>query len=682
MKSYSCAGWFYPSGIFYYFLDDPKHNGKKDPKRTEMGGLDMLKLFPVGSPVTLLDAVYRRSIKDENTCKWNKPTMTLVYKDNTTGRKHHEVINDPKFEYWVANDDVEVPHHLFFIEKNKAHPVECPCNKIEKSIADLFGQTDIYYDNLNNGNNSANKLFHFNPRVFMSDMHVEDFYRFKFDQLYKNEVGEVNKAFFDIEVDGKHAVGDFPKYDDSPINAICLINLKTNQVFSYLLDMPESESYKEFKKNFNQSYFDDLRSLIMNKVGGWKNYIRFGLDKLEYNVAFYEDEVQLIQDLFIGINKLQPDFLLAWNMAFDIPFIMDRLQYLGISPADIMCHPDFETKEAVYVIDERNRDEFAERNDFARISSYTVYLDQMILFASRRKGQSAFKSFKLDDIGKQVAKIGKVDYHHICNSLIDLPYKDYKTFWMYNVLDVIVQVCIENKTGDVDYVYGKCIANNTRFAKAHRQTVYLANRAAKSFFNMGYLIGNNINKINPKPESKFKGAVVLSPSLIHDDPKIKIHGIPIDVYDNLDDFDYARLYPSTIQEFNMAVNTMKGKIFIPELIHDNENPFGDPKYNRGGAYIEDLQSHNFLEFGHRWLHLADYATLIKDVREYFSTQTMPSGPLDVRYDGRVSPFVPFYGGEQRIYPFTKVTNKVRPFIKTAVPDFTQIDAYFMDKKGV
>lgn len=637
----------------------------------------MLKKFPIGSNLTVLDTIYRKPMKDEITGKWSNPSMTIVYKDNITGRKHHETINNPPFEYWVANDDVDVPHHLFFIEKEKAHVVECQCNKIEKSIAEQFGLTDMYYDNLNNGNNAANKLLHFHPRVFLSDMNVEDYYRFKFDQLYTNEASEVSKAFFDIEVDGKHARGDFPKYDDSPINAVCLINLSTNQVFSFLLDMPESESYLEFKANFNQSFFDDLRALIMTKVGGWKNYIRYGLDKLEYNVAFYEDEVQLIQDLFININRLQPDFLLAWHMAFDIPFIIDRLIYLGENPAEIMCHPDFNIKEAVYFIDERNKDEFAERNDFARISAYTIYLDQMIQLASRRKGQSAFKSFKLDDIGKQIAGIGKVDYHHICNSLIDLPYKDYKTFWMYNVLDVIVQVCIEKKTGDVDYVFGKCIANNTRYSKAHRQTVYLANRAAKSFFNMGYLLGNNINKLNSKPSTKFKGAVVLSPSLIHDDPKIKIHGIPVDVYDNLDDFDYTRLYPSTIQEFNMAVNTMKGKLFIDNPVHNKENEFGDPRYNRGGAYIEDLQSHNFLEFGHRWLHLADYSDLIDDVREYFYTQATASGPIDIAPDGRVSPFVPYNGP---IYPFTKMDNRVSPFAKVVSPDLKRTIDLFESKK--
>lgn len=497
----------------------------------------MLKMFPPDSDVTILDAVYHRPKRNDVTGKWSDATMTILYKDNLTGLKHHEVISKPMYEYYVANDDVYVPHHLFFIEKEKVHPVRCECNKIEKSIAEITNQLDLYYDNMNNGNRSANQLMHFHPRIFMSDTHPEDHYRFKFDMLYKNSVFNPKKAFIDIEVDGINAIGDFPTAQDSPINAVCLINLSNNQVYSYLLRNPNNPSMVEFEKNLGKHSFDKLKLTIMDKVGGYKNFVRYGLDKLEYNVFFYDEEIQMIQDIFIGVNTLEPDFLLAWNMSFDIPFIINRIRHLGYDPAEIMCHPEYETKEAVYYIDERNLDEFAERGDFARISSNTIYLDQLIQFASRRKGQSAFKSMKLDDIGKAVAGIGKVDYHDKCNTVVELPYVDYETFWIYNILDVIVQVCIENKTNDVDYTFGKCLSNNTRYSKAHRQTVYLANRAAKSFYNMGYIIGNNVNKMNPKPTKKFKGAYIANPALVDNYAKLKLNGDAIDVYDNLDDFD-------------------------------------------------------------------------------------------------------------------------------------------------
>ena len=76
----------------------------------------------------------------------------------------------------------------------------------------------------------------------------------------------------------------------------------------------------------NEDLFAELKAFIREQVGGWKNEKRFGLDKLNYNFHFYkeEDEIKLIQDLFIAINTYRPDFILAWNMAFDIPYIMAK----------------------------------------------------------------------------------------------------------------------------------------------------------------------------------------------------------------------------------------------------------------------------------------------------------------------------------------------------------------------
>ena len=104
-------------------------------------------------------------------------------------------------------------------------------------------------------------------------------------------------------------------------------------------------------------------------------------------------------------------------------------------------------------------------------------------------------------------------------------------------MDVIVQVCIENKTADIDYIFSKCVANNTRLQKGHRQTVYLANRGIYEFYKNGFIMGNNVNKFNEKPDSKYFGAYVSSPDMITDDSKMKINGKPMYLFENLDDFD-------------------------------------------------------------------------------------------------------------------------------------------------
>lgn len=118
---------------------------------------------------------------------------------------------------------------------------------------------------------------------------------------------------------------------------------------------------------------------------------------------------------------------------------------------------------------------------------------------------------------------------------MQLPYLDYKTFVFYNIMDTIVQLCIEHKVGDVDFVFGKALTTNTRYAKVHRQTTYLVNRAIKDFNDMGYVVGNNINKNNQK--EGFAGAFVADPVNVSDKPKKKINSRAINICDNSDDFD-------------------------------------------------------------------------------------------------------------------------------------------------
>ena len=81
----------------------------------------------------------------------------------------------------------------------------------------------------------------------------------------------------------------------------------------------------------------------------------------KYSFLFYDEdnEINLIKDLFAAINSFKPDFALAWNMGFDIPYIIARIQTLGYNPEDIMCSNDFKNKIARYYIDERNYSDFA-----------------------------------------------------------------------------------------------------------------------------------------------------------------------------------------------------------------------------------------------------------------------------------------------------------------------------------
>lgn len=581
-----------------------------------------IKGYDLGANITLLNVIYHKPKKDINTGKYGKDSLDIIFKDMDTMEKKVQHIPEPEYTYWMTNEGIPVDYNKLCIEKKDVHPITCKYADLKKSIAENTNNLEYFYDNIRSGNYRDNdKLFQI-PSVFNADMNIEDFYRFKFSLYYKNEQFKPTKVFFDIEVDTKTMRGDFPEPGECPVNAVTLVDTDNKKVYTLLLENYNNPLIDEFKKENNIS--QQIKDFVRDTVGGWKNEYKYGLNEFEYKIIFYDEEINLIKDVFNVINTIKPDFAVAWNIAFDLPYLIQRIINLGYDPLDIVCHKDFKVKECYYYIDNR-ADKFEQRGDYAQVSCYTVYIDQLITFASRRKGQRAVQSFKLDYVGNIFAGVRKLDYSNITTNIGDLPYLNYKIFVLYNIMDTIVQYCIDHKIGDIDFVYSKALVNNTRYAKVHRQTTYLINRAVKDFRNMGYILGNNINKSNEKVG--FAGAFVADPTLLSDKPKLKIDGHPTMLCNNLDDFDYKALYPNTIDESNMAPNTQLGKIFFPEILDPKENRFNNAYFNRTVWFIEDYVCRDRINFCARYLHLASYLEMYYDIIKYFTEVENPARGL-------------------------------------------------------
>ena len=601
-----------------------------------------------GSNITIMNTLSWRGTDEKG--KFNE-YLTIVYKDLDTGLKYCEEKVNPDYEYYIAKPNERVDYNRLFIEEDKTDKIVVAHSDLERDIAVRTGNKDFFFENVRNGNRAANKKLHTHPDVFNSDMNIEDHYMLRFSRMYKDEPCTISKAFFDIEADTISMMGDFPEPGECPINAISLILQDQQQVYIFLLRNNHNPLIAEFEKQVNSGMIHkELSDFVIKSVGGPEVAAKYGIN-FSYNFLFYDQdkEINLIRDLFVAINTFKPDFALAWNMGFDIPYILARIVKLGYDPRDIVCNKDFNNKIAEYFIDERNYSDFAERGDFANIASYTTFLDQMIHFASRRKGQSKFISFTLDYIGEAVAKVKKLNYKHITTNISELPYKDYKTFVFYNVMDTVVQYCIEYVTGDIDYVFTKANINCTRYCKVHRQTVYLTNRVTKDIKNSGnFIIGNNCNKFNPKPDVKFPGAFVADPTKLSNHPKMRVRGIVMDCCENAIDLDYASLYPSIIREFNIAPNTQIGLVIIDREFTAIEAARANNTV--AGAFMEDMRSQVWLEIGTRWFNLATYTELYHEVEEFFRSVMNPVyGTRLYNRDGTINPMT-FYNDNLIITP--------------------------------
>lgn len=123
---------------------------------------------------------------------------------------------------------------------------------------------------------------------------------------------------------------------------------------------------------------------------------------------------------------------------------------------------------------------------------------------------------------------------------------------------------------------------------------------------------------------------------------------------------YASLYPSIYRQFNLGPNTQIGMIIIPDQISDHENRQKNPAYTRGGQFIEDFQSHVWLEVGTRWFGLADVTELIRDTNEFFTNIVSPMYGLRVHDDnGLINPIY-FYDDTKPHFGMVFDHDDIRP----------------------
>lgn len=630
---------------------------------------DLEKKYPEGSDITIMNTYYQYPLWEDGK-KLMDDFITIVYKDNKTGKKDYINIKKPTYTYYKYKEGVQAPlYNQLFEYRDKLEPVEVPFQDLEYSIAQNTNNVEFYKNNLITKNKAANKRLHMEPNIFFSDQSIENHYRFRFANTYTNDISPITKGFFDIEVDGKWSKYDFVQMGECAINCVSFMNDATNTIYTFILRDERNPLIQIFEDELKSGKFtiSDIREFIDKAMDG--NSARYNLDKANFNIQFYDFEIELLEDLFRTIHECSPDFIEGWNSSsFDLEYIIERIKAIGYDPSDVMCDKSWPIKVVKNYVDQKNINEPAERGDWTFISGLPIWIDQEIQYASRRKSKiGSYNSFKLDDIGEIEAGVHKLDYSHITRSVTELPWLDFKTFVLYNIMDVVVQKCIEFNTNDLEYIFSKCIANNTVYPKCHRQTVYLINRMAADWYKQGYIIGNNVNKDNEKPP-KFEGALVSDPLKTNDFSKLRINGTPIFICDNLQDFDFKSLYPSIMGEFNIAPNTQIGKIEIDEIIWRKENLYMNDRYERGGEFIENLITDNDIEFFSRWFHLAGYLEIIADIDEFFGTEY---GKYSELYHDVKSPILPTKSTTTQAVTFNcrKIPDAIH-FIKDRDPNIT------------
>lgn len=276
-------------------------------------------------------------------------TAVIVYRDENLEKKKI-VKTNMVVDYYLLNEGNSLD---IFVDKRKTTRYEAQYNKLVESIVENLGHSypvlkqkaeafmnylkinfirrDRVIDRLSK---NILKL----PVIYGADEPLENraiewFYNnFEEDLNYKPEN---YTAFFDIETDlmpngKKKRDGAIDlKNTPDPVNIISLYYQDIMHVFAFNYGT-KNPSFKTFINDY-----PEIKQKIIDQVYERNNqtYERKGKTikgkeiKLEdIRLNLYSSENEMIRAFFDKVHELDPDFLFAWNMSFDVRTLFGRLE--------------------------------------------------------------------------------------------------------------------------------------------------------------------------------------------------------------------------------------------------------------------------------------------------------------------------------------------------------------------
>ena len=561
-----------------------------------------------GRNLMLCDMIYHRPSKMTEYHDY----LSVVYKDLVTGKKELLKIKDPKFTIYEVKEEYrtfENARHYFDIDKCVAHNIHY--KDLFKEMAEIIGEKGKTFIAQHKSAYERRALYKY-PYILGADIPIETYYRVLWDKELGNDCKkEITCQFMDIEVNQKRwDGGGIPRHGECPIDLVSIVDDSKNTVYTFALKVPDNPQINDFIKNIDE-FQKSLHNTFDDVYG-----------ELNYNIYMFDNELEMLKKLYTLIHSLKRDFIMIWNMAFDIPYIIDRCTELGEDPREIICHSDFPVQQ-LYYMEDTNTFEFAEKRDYFEVSSYTHYIDQLIQYASLRKSQGAVKRVNLGAVARNEIGDSKLDYTDVGN-FIEFSYQDYPKYVMYNIKDTLLQMGINRKCNDMTTYYFSVYNSFCGYKDGLKQTVALRGLIYKELItDRNLILGNNINFDNKSADKRkdddededdsFEGALNGNP-LLNANKGLMLFGKRSRfVFGGCIDLDFSAMYPNSICSFNIFAESMIGKLIIVNC--ESILTYSD---DGGKEYVEDITSDLPLFTGQKWFGLPSFSEIVSEVERRLS----------------------------------------------------------------
>jgi hypothetical protein len=535
---------------------------------------------------------HRSTCSDENIIGVVQKEM-LKYDDGSTEVKDVlKLLRDPMRPFWVTLPQFRTHRYKKeFEETSKLEKYMCRDSELEASCARALG----YYVGRRPW---QMKQLAESPFLYGADVPTEVLVKQKYAKHQPKMIAPFTRGALDIESEVR---------GEKRINAITFIH--EHEVYTCVL--------KEFcrihikDEEFRPATKEDCLKVIDDYLG---KYMKDNGFSLTFEIA--EDELSLIKWIFAQIHRCKTNFVGIWNIEFDMPKIMERIEKLGASIEEVMCHPDVpvEARMVDWRPDKSNSKQKAHLTDrwhWLTIAGYTQFLDSMLLYARLRKASGKESSYSLDYISNKILGTGKLKLTEgeISNHWYQQTY-NFLPYIAYNINDVLILQLMEFKTNDMiglSALSGKSLASE--FAK---QSVQVRNNAydfardydrvtATASMNMFTEFDNEMLKV---------GGTVLPPNKAVgvSEPVVKeLLGRATLVTLMTNDLDVSSFFPSVIEAFNISKESYLGSVLHVNGHHPLENEI------LNGGIVQPMTG--AMEVGKKFFGLESYQEMLKAYEE-------------------------------------------------------------------
>ena len=423
--------------------------------------------------------------------------MIAAVKNLHNNDKKLHIFRDPQIQFWVTKKPLRDQNVR--LEREKMENVDayvCQYKNMWETIGRALGDKFP--------SNNARYKYAESPYLYGVDVTPLTRLKMEYVEATESQFPPLDIGMLDIET------SVLPEYGPQILCA-SYTDWRTRQTFEFINSTwchePESKYAARMEKELKPFVegLNDKASAVWSKTPHTFRYIQC------------EDERDLIIQLIGTAIYYKPDLCGVWNIGFDIPYIIQRAEFLRIDLVNLFNHPDVPEDLRYF----RWKQDTSEVEHFTDVwhqvvaPGYTRWYDPMCLYSRIRKVKGRENYYSLDYIGMKIVGSGKMKFGQN-NDHQGMQMNDKIGYCIYNCFDTVLPCIIDQVTDDTTSMMLLVAGDLADFSK---QTAMLRS----AWYQHCLTVINSVPGSVPqgtsmeRPTDRYiwnKGGAVLNPNLL------------------------------------------------------------------------------------------------------------------------------------------------------------------------